>query len=57
MRNLPSGRFFFYVMSSLKSLRMILGHAGLLLAWIAPDQVPPWTTYHHEFFMVVGVFL
>ncbi|WCM88600.1 PglL family O-oligosaccharyltransferase [Acidovorax sp. NCPPB 3576] len=44
-------------MSSLKSLRMILGHAGLLLAWIAPDQVPPWTTYHHEFFMVVGVFL
>ncbi|MDA8523467.1 PglL family O-oligosaccharyltransferase [Acidovorax sp. NCPPB 4044] len=44
-------------MSSFKSLRMIFGHASLLLAWIAPDQIPPWSTYHHEFFMVVGVFL
>lgn len=35
--------------------RIILGHACLLLAWIIPDQVPPWSTYYHELFMMIGV--
>lgn len=43
--------------SLLSSLRFGLGHSSLLLAWLIPDQVPPWTTFHHEFFMVLGIFL
>ncbi|AVT00657.1 hypothetical protein C8236_18795 [Paracidovorax avenae] len=42
---------------SLQSARVILGHACLLLAWIIPDQVPPWSTYYHELLMVIGVLI